>query len=242
MAVSASASGTFERPVFEGRVSLDGLELVTSPGETPIEGITGSLQLTPGRITTDDLSLRWNGNVGVAGALTLDGLRMSGLRLNVHLDDVRSEPFPGLRTTVSGDLVLLGDDEVRSARGELTDDPRDLRPGSRPVDPGAPRRQARLGRSALRADPVRRRGARGADRHPARRLRGPQQRRADARRGRPDGPRDVRTAPPPRLDRGGRRGASGAAGSPVRGYEGEGRLRQPGQRTTPTSSSRPGRR
>ena len=55
----------------------------------------------------------------MAGALTLDGLRMSGLRLNVHLDDVRSEPFPGLRTTVAGDLVLLGDDEVRSARGEL---------------------------------------------------------------------------------------------------------------------------
>ena len=33
---------------------------------------------------------------------------------------MRSEPFPGLRSTVSGDLVLLGDDEVRSARGELT--------------------------------------------------------------------------------------------------------------------------
>jgi hypothetical protein len=119
MAVSASASGTLERPVFEGRVSLDGLELVTSPGEPPIEGITGTLQLTPGRVTTDDLSLRWNGNISVAGALTLDGLRMSGLRLNVHLDEVRSEPFPGLRTTVAGDLVLLGDDDVRSARGEL---------------------------------------------------------------------------------------------------------------------------
>ena len=33
---------------------------------------------------------------------------------------MRSQPFPGLRTTVSGDLVLLGDEEVRSARGELT--------------------------------------------------------------------------------------------------------------------------
>ncbi len=120
MAVSASASGTLERPVFEGRVSLDGVELVTSPGESPIEGITGTLQLTPGRITTDDLSFRWNGNVALAGALTLEGLRMSGMRLNVHLEDLRSEPFPGLRTTTSGDLVLLGDDEVRSARGELT--------------------------------------------------------------------------------------------------------------------------
>lgn len=119
MAVSATASGTLEAPVFEGRVGLDGLELATSPGETPVEGITGTLQLTPGRITTDDLSFRWNGNVAVAGAVTLDGLRMSGLRLNVHLDDVRSEPFPGLRATVSGDLVLLGDDDVRSARGEL---------------------------------------------------------------------------------------------------------------------------
>lgn len=117
--VAASASGSFKRPIFEGRLGLDGLELVTSPGGTPIEGITGSLQLTPGRVTTDDLSLRWNGSLGVAGALTLDGLRMSGLRLNVHLDDVRGEPFPGLRTTVSGDLVLLGDDQVRSARGEL---------------------------------------------------------------------------------------------------------------------------
>lgn len=119
MAVAATATGTLERPVFEGRVDLDGLVLTTSPGETPLEGITGSLQLTPGRITTDDLSLRWNGNVAVAGAVTLDGLRISGTRLNVHLEEVRSEPFPGLRTTVSGDLVLLGDDEVRSARGEL---------------------------------------------------------------------------------------------------------------------------
>jgi hypothetical protein len=120
LTVSATASGTVERPVFEGRIGLDGLDLVTSPGETPLEGITGALQLTPGRITTDDLSLRWNGNIAVAGALTLDGLRMSGLRLNAHLEGVRSEPFPGLRATVSGDLVLLGDDDVRSARGELT--------------------------------------------------------------------------------------------------------------------------
>jgi hypothetical protein len=120
MAVSMTASGTSEKPVFEGRVDLENLELVTAPGETPVEGITGTLQLTPGRITTDDLSLRWNGNVDAAGALTLDGLRMTGLRLNVHLGNVRSEPFPGLRATVSGDLVLLGDEELRSARGELT--------------------------------------------------------------------------------------------------------------------------
>jgi hypothetical protein len=120
MAVSVTASGTAGRPVFDGRVVLDGLELVTSPGATPLEGITGTLLLTPGRITTDDLSLRWNGRVDVAGAVTLDGVRMSGLRLNLHLDGVRSESFPGLRSTVSGDLVLLGDDDVRSARGELT--------------------------------------------------------------------------------------------------------------------------
>lgn len=119
MGVAASASGTLERPVFEGRVSLDGLEYVSSPGAAPVDGITGILQLTPGRISTDDLSMRWNGNVGVAGALTLDGLRVTGTRLNVHVDDLRSEPFPGLRTTVAGDLVLLGDSEVRSARGEL---------------------------------------------------------------------------------------------------------------------------
>jgi hypothetical protein len=120
MSVAATASGTLAHPHFDGRVGLDGLELVTAPGETPVEGITGTLQLTPGRISTDDLTLRWNGNVAVAGAVTLDGLRMTGMRLNVHLDGVRSEPFPGLRSSVSGDLVLLGDDEVRSARGELT--------------------------------------------------------------------------------------------------------------------------
>lgn len=119
VAVSARASGTVEKPVFEGRLDLDGVEIVPAPGETPIEGITGTLQLTPGRVTTDDLTLRWNGDVAVAGAVTLDGLGMTGLRLNVHLDGVRSVPFPGLRTTVSGDLVLIGDDEVRSARGEL---------------------------------------------------------------------------------------------------------------------------
>lgn len=118
--VSGSASGTLEHPVLAGRLDLDGVELVTSPGETPVEAITGTLQLTPGRVTTDDLTLRWNGNVAVAGAVTLDGLSMTGLRLNVHLDGVRSQPFPGLKTTVSGDLVLLGDDDVRSARGELT--------------------------------------------------------------------------------------------------------------------------
>ncbi len=120
MGVSGVATGTVEHPVFEGRLELDGVELVTSPGATPVEAITGTLQLTPGRVTTDDLTMRWNGNVAVAGALTLDGLSMTGLRLNVHLDGVKSQPFPGLKTTVSGDLVLLGDDEVRSARGELT--------------------------------------------------------------------------------------------------------------------------
>ncbi|MFN7986858.1 MAG: translocation/assembly module TamB domain-containing protein [Thermoanaerobaculia bacterium] len=120
MSVAASASGTTARPVFEGHVDLDGLELVTSPGAPHVERITGTLQLTPGRVTTDDLTFRWNGSFGVAGAMTLDGRRVSGLRLNVRLDDVKSQPFPGLRTTVSGDLVLLGDEEVRSARGELT--------------------------------------------------------------------------------------------------------------------------
>ena len=120
MTVAASASGTTDRPVFEGRVDLDGLELVTSPGAPHVERITGTLQLTPGRITTDDLSFRWNGSFGVAGVLTLDGRQVSGIRLNARLDDVKSQPFPGLRTTVSGDLVLLGDDEIRSARGELT--------------------------------------------------------------------------------------------------------------------------
>lgn len=120
MGVSGVATGTVDHPVFEGRLELDGVELVTSPGATPVEAITGTLQLTPGRVTTDDLTMRWNGNVAVAGALTLDGLSTTGLRLNVHLDGVRSQPFPGLKTTVSGDLVLLGDDDVRSARGELT--------------------------------------------------------------------------------------------------------------------------
>ncbi|MBP7676867.1 MAG: translocation/assembly module TamB domain-containing protein, partial [Thermoanaerobaculia bacterium] len=120
MAVSAAASGTTARPVFEGRVVLDGLELVTSPGEDPVEAISGTILLTPGRVSTDDLTLRWNGDVAVAGAATLDGFAWTGIRLNVHLDGLRSEPFPGLRSTVSGDLVLLGDDELRSARGELT--------------------------------------------------------------------------------------------------------------------------
>ena len=119
LGVSASVSGSVERPVFEGRLVLDGVELLTAPGETPLSGITGTLQLTPGRITTDDLSFRWNGDVAVAGALALDGLRQSGLRLNVHLENLKGQPFPGLRTTVSGDLVLLGDAELRSARGEL---------------------------------------------------------------------------------------------------------------------------
>ena len=119
MGVTGTASGTVDHPVLEGRVELDGVALVTSPGATPVEAITGTLQLTPGRVTTDDLKMRWNGNVAVAGAITLDGLSMSGLRLNAHLDGLRSQPFPGLRTVVSGDLVLLGDDDVRSARGEL---------------------------------------------------------------------------------------------------------------------------
>jgi translocation and assembly module TamB len=122
MAAKASVSGTRARPVVEGRIDLDGLELVTAPGATPVERITGTLQLSPGRIATDGLTMRWNGNVGVAGVLTLDGLDVTGHRLNVRLDGVRSQPFPGLRTTVSGDLVLLGDDEIRSARGELAVD------------------------------------------------------------------------------------------------------------------------
>ncbi|HKC24215.1 MAG TPA: translocation/assembly module TamB domain-containing protein [Thermoanaerobaculia bacterium] len=120
VALDAKLSGTLERPVFLGRVVLDGVDFAASEGGAAFESISGTLTLSPGRVSAGALSLVYaGGTVDLGGVLTLDGASLTGIRINAHLTRVRSQPMEGLRATVSGDLVLLGDSTLRTVRGEL---------------------------------------------------------------------------------------------------------------------------
>ena len=117
--VDAKVSGTAEKPEVNGRLVLDAVDYRPAEGN-PLEGITGTLQLSPERIRTDDLTLRTSGGtVDVGGVLVLDGLRLAGLRANLHLTGIRFQPMAGFRAQFSGDLRLDGDTAVKSARGEI---------------------------------------------------------------------------------------------------------------------------
>ncbi|KAA0252852.1 hypothetical protein FBQ97_03390 [Acidobacteria bacterium ACD] len=120
IAVGLEVGGTLDAPVLTGRLALEGVDFLPRDSNDPVEGISGTLRLTPGRVEVSGLTFRYDGLVSLAGVLALEGLSVKSLRLNAHLEDVRSRPFPGFRCTVSGDLVLLGDSWPRTARGDLT--------------------------------------------------------------------------------------------------------------------------
>ncbi len=112
-------SGPAEKPVFSGRLLFNDVDYATAGGTT-FRAISGGLQLSPGRVLMDGISMRFGGGtVDLDGSLGLSGLDVTSIRLNAHLDKVRNEPFPGFRATVSGDLALTGDDAIRTARGDL---------------------------------------------------------------------------------------------------------------------------
>lgn len=120
IAVGLEVGGTLSSPILSGRLALEGVDFLPRGTTDPIEGITGTLRLTPGRVEVTGLTFRYDGAVSLAGLLTLDGLSVRSLRLNAHLDGVRSRPFPGFRCALSGDLVILGDSWPRTIRGDLT--------------------------------------------------------------------------------------------------------------------------
>jgi translocation and assembly module TamB len=121
IALDARLTGDLGKPLFSGRVLFDGVDFAPTEGGAAFESITGAVTLTPGRVSASALSLSYGGGtVDLGTVLTLEGARLSSIRANVHLTRVRSEPLDGFRATVSGDLVFLGDDTLRSARGELT--------------------------------------------------------------------------------------------------------------------------
>ncbi len=118
--VDLRVSGTAARPALLGRVTLDGVDL-TSPAGTAFESITGTLLFSEDRVTALDLSVRYNGgSVDLGGFVALSGVKPTSFRLNAHVGHVRASPFDGFRATFSGDLVLLGDSILRTARGDLS--------------------------------------------------------------------------------------------------------------------------
>ena len=117
--MDAKVAGNAGKPEVSGRVVLEAVDFRPAQGSA-IEGITGTLHLSPDRVTADDVHFRYSGGtVDAGGVLTLDGAKLAGLRANFHLSALRFQPVSGLRTTVSGDLRLDGDTAVRSARGEI---------------------------------------------------------------------------------------------------------------------------
>lgn len=120
VAVDLEAVGSVDVPRLSGRLALEGVDYLAEGGTTPVEGIRGLVLLSPGRVQLSGISFRFDGGVDLAGTIALDGWKPTSIRLNAHLDRLRSQPFPGFRCVVTGDLILLGDVELRTARGDLT--------------------------------------------------------------------------------------------------------------------------
>ena len=120
IAVNLRIGGTDEEPVFTGRATLNGIDFVPEGGGTPVEALSGTLSFTPGRVSTAGMTLRFDGGVELSGSVGLSGVVPSGIRLNAHLTRVKTQPFPGFRAAVSGDLVFVGDTALKTVRGDLT--------------------------------------------------------------------------------------------------------------------------
>jgi translocation and assembly module TamB len=118
--LNLKVGGTTSRPELEGRVYLKGLEYSPGPNSTPVKAITGTLNFQPGRLSSEDISLYYDGGVRLSGSVGLDGLTPTTIRLNASISGMKAAPFPGFRSVVSGDLVLLGEEgTIRTARGDL---------------------------------------------------------------------------------------------------------------------------
>jgi translocation and assembly module TamB len=122
IAVDAKVAGTLDKPQLGGKIALDGVDFITGGG-TAFESATGTLLFSGDHVTASDLSVKYgSGTIDVVGSVALEGLHPTSIRINAHLNRVRSSPFDGFRVTLSGDLVLLGDTTLRTARGELVFD------------------------------------------------------------------------------------------------------------------------
>lgn len=118
--LNLAVGGTTTRPEVEGRVYLKGLEYSAGPGATPVKAITGTLLFQPGRLSTEDLELYYDGAVRLSGSMGLLGLVPSTIRINANISRMKAQPFSGFHCVVSGDLALLGEEgALRSARGDL---------------------------------------------------------------------------------------------------------------------------
>ena len=121
--LDARVGGTASSPVVTGRTSLDGVDVVVPDGGPAFESATGSLLFSEGKITINDVSLRYGGGaVSLGGSVLLDGWKVTGLRVSALVSHVKASPFDGFRGTFSGNLLLLGDSLPRAVRGELTFD------------------------------------------------------------------------------------------------------------------------
>ena len=120
VSVGLRVGGTPDAPTFAGKAVLNGIDFTPAGGGATVEGLTGTLLFTPGKVTTSGMTLRYDGNVELSGTVGLLGTSLDGVRLNARIEGMKSQPFPGLRSVFSGDLVVLGDTVLRSVRGDLT--------------------------------------------------------------------------------------------------------------------------
>ncbi len=121
--LDARLGGTASSPVVTGRAALDGVDVTSTEGGFAVEAATGSLLFSEGRVTISELSLRFaGGTVDLGGTILLDGLKPAGIRVSAIVSHVKVSPFDGFRATFSGNLLVLGDSQPRTVRGELVFD------------------------------------------------------------------------------------------------------------------------
>lgn len=118
--LDARLGGNASSPVVSGRAALDGVDVVTPDGSVAFEAATGSLLFGEGKVTFNDVALRFaGGTVDLGGTINLDGWTLSTMRVSALVSHVKVSPFDGLRATFSGNLLFLGDTQLRAVRGEL---------------------------------------------------------------------------------------------------------------------------
>jgi hypothetical protein len=121
--LDARLGGTAASPVVTGRAALDGVDVVSPDGGVAFESATGSLLFSEGKVTISDLALRFaGGTVDLGGTVALDGWKPTAMRVSALVSHVKVAPFDGFRTTLSGNLLVLGDSQPRAVRGELVFD------------------------------------------------------------------------------------------------------------------------
>ena len=120
--VAVRVSGTFEDPRLIGTASLAGASVSVLLGNErwTVSNLTTVVRFTSNQAQIDSLTgTLGGGRVNATGGALLDGLTVSGFRLNLRADDV-TVPFPqDFRSTLDADVEIKGSSREQLISGQV---------------------------------------------------------------------------------------------------------------------------